>query len=97
MPNSFAYIMLFAWPFVVFFLFRQLPLQKALIWSILGGYLILPVKTEIDFPLIPALDKTLIPSLAAFVMCLVARPPKRVPGMARPPWRPGWLPENKLA
>ena len=93
MPNSFAYMMLLVWPFVVALLFRQLPLQKALIWSILGGYLLLPMKTVVDFPLIPALDKTLIPSLATFAMCL-ALTPRSAPGMTP---RPGWLPEHPLA
>lgn len=90
MPNSFAYIMLFAWPFVAVLLFRLLPLQKALIWTILGGYLVLPVRTEVDFPLIPALDKVLIPSLAVFVLCLLIRP---LPGETQR----GWLPEHRLA
>ena len=71
MPNAFAYIVLFSWPLVVFVLFRTLPLQMALIWSILAGYLLLPTGTGINLPMVPVIDKTLIPSLSAAVMCLV--------------------------
>lgn len=97
MPNTFAYLMLFAWPFVVLVLFKTLPLRTALIWSILGGFLVLPVKTEVDLPLIPALDKVLIPSLAAAAMCLSLPGPRYSVGPSGQIWRPGWLPENRLA
>lgn len=96
MPNLFAYVILLAWPAVVIILFRQFPLHKAMIWSILGGFLLLPMRTAIDLPVIPALDKVLIPSLAAFVMCaLTARKPSvSAPhGVAS---LQGWLPRNPV-
>ena len=40
MPNSFAYLMLIIWPVACLFLFRRLPVERAIIWSILAGYLI---------------------------------------------------------
>jgi hypothetical protein len=69
MPNAFAYIMLFGWPLVVFILFYALPLQMALIWSILAGYLLLPSSTGVNLPMVPTIDKTLVPSLSAAIMC----------------------------
>lgn len=75
MPNLFAYIVLFSYPLVVIVLFRRLPLPQALVWSIMGGYLFLPEHTEIDLPLLPALDKVLIPSLVAAIMCWLTPPP----------------------
>ena len=71
MANSLAYVAILGWPVVVVVLFRRLPLHAALIWSVLAGYLFLPTRPSIDFPALPALDKTLVPSLAAAVMCLV--------------------------
>lgn len=68
MPNSLAYAALLAWPLVTVWLFRALPLERALIWSILGGYLLLPQQAAFDAPLIPPLDKSSIPNLAAFLM-----------------------------
>lgn len=53
MPNSFAYFMLLIWPGIAFLLFRRLPVERALIWSILGAYLILPPRTNFDFPWFP--------------------------------------------
>lgn len=45
--------------------------RKAIIWTILAGFLLLPVKTGFDAPGIPNLDKTLIPNLAVLVWALV--------------------------
>ena len=74
MPNAFAYVMLFSWPLVAVVLFRALPLQKAIIWTILGGYLVLPSATGFDVPLLPELDKSLIPALSALVLCMIFAP-----------------------
>jgi hypothetical protein len=68
MPNSLAFIALMLWPVVVVVLFRRLPLERALIWSILGGYLILPPVAAIDLPAVPALDKMSIPALSAWLV-----------------------------
>ena len=68
MPNALAYLMLFIWPLVAAVLFRLLPLQKALIWTLIGGFLILPSATHIKLPMIPALDKSLIPAVSALVL-----------------------------
>ena len=71
MPNAFAYFMLIAWPLVTLVLFRRLPADRALIWSLLGGFLLLPPQpAAFDFPLLPPFTKDNIPSLAAFVAVL---------------------------
>ncbi len=73
MPNTLAYIVVFSYPLVVLLLFRKLSLPKALVWSILGGYLFLPEKTGIDLPVLPVLDKSTIPALSAAVMVWLKR------------------------
>lgn len=70
MPNTFAYFMILIWPAIAFALFRALPRERALIWSLLGGYLILPPRVAFDFPLVPPIDKTFIASLSALVFCV---------------------------
>ncbi|WP_108484033.1 hypothetical protein [Oceaniglobus ichthyenteri] len=65
MPNPIAYLMLAIWPIVCLVMFRKMPLERALIWSILGGYLILPPLAEFNLPLVPSMDKTSIPALSA--------------------------------
>ncbi|MES2144555.1 MAG: hypothetical protein V4516_09360 [Pseudomonadota bacterium] len=93
MPNSFAYLVLFSWPLVVVLLFWKLSVPRALVISILGGYLFLPEQTGIDLPILPMLDKTLIPSLAAGIMCLVmSRRRAARPGMTGWPVPPGPAP-----
>ncbi|MFV0512331.1 MAG: hypothetical protein ACK5MY_01665 [Jhaorihella sp.] len=71
MPNSLAYLMLMIWPAVCVVLFLRLPLERAIVWSILGGYLVLPQRTEFDLPLVPAMDKYSIPSISAFAICVL--------------------------
>lgn len=70
MPNAFAYLALFAWPLVAIVLFNALPRREAVIWTVLGGYLLLPVRVGIDLPLLPPYDKDLAPSLVAILLCL---------------------------
>lgn len=69
-PNLFAYASLLLWPLVALTLFAKLPPGQALIWTILGAHLLLPVGTAIKFPAVPALDKETIPNLVALVGCL---------------------------
>ena len=70
MPNSLAYVMLLLWPLACLALFRRLPLERAIIWCSLGGYLLLPPIAEFDLPLVPDMDKYSIPSLSAYVICV---------------------------
>ena len=69
LPNSFAYFALFAWPAVCIILFVRLPVEAAAIWSLLGGYLLLPSATSVDVALLPPLDKFIIPAISTFVLC----------------------------
>lgn len=84
MPNAVAYVMLLAWPMVSLALFRRLPLERAILWCIIAGYLLLPPLAEFDLPLVPDMDKFAIPSIVAFGLCIyVTRRP--VPLMPRHP------------
>ncbi|MFY0597541.1 MAG: hypothetical protein JXQ85_14010 [Cognatishimia sp.] len=75
MPNSIAYLVLALWPLVMFVFFKRLPVRRALIWSFLCGYLILPpYPTGFDFPLLPPLNKETLPNIAAaFLVIVVAK------------------------
>jgi hypothetical protein len=64
-PNWFSTIALLAWPAVALWLFRTRSIGQATIWTILGGYLLLPVGVGIKFEMVPVLDKNTIPALAA--------------------------------
>jgi hypothetical protein len=79
-PNWFATIALMSWPLVATWLFRTRPVNQAILWTILGGMLLLPVKAIIKLaPGIPQLDKISIPNLAALAGCiLVAGRPLRL-------------------
>jgi hypothetical protein len=69
MPNDFAYFTLLVWPIVSIALYVKYPVIVATFWTIVGGYLLLPVGVEYDFPLIPPLDKKSIPAIMAFIGC----------------------------
>jgi hypothetical protein len=98
MPNAIAFLVVFSWPAVVMVLFWKLPLPQALVASILGGYLFLPSGVSIDLPILPELDKTLIPSLSAAIMCMiVGRGKATMPALRRSgPARhaAGWTPHQ---
>lgn len=70
MPNTLAYLVLLSWPLVTVVLFKRMPMDRALVWCLLGGYLLLPPATQINFPGIPAFDKMSVPSLSAYLVCL---------------------------
>ena len=70
MPNALAYLMLFVWPVVATVLYKRLDPARALIWTILGGYLILPPLTALSIPLVPDLDKISVPNLMALLLSL---------------------------
>jgi len=68
--NTFALLALLGWPLVIVVLFRVLPIERALIWSILGAYMVLPQLSAIDLPVVPAMNKETIPNLTAFAVSL---------------------------
>jgi len=72
MPNPIAYLMLLMWPFVCLVLFRTQSVERAIIWSILGGYLLLPPLAEFNLPLVPAMDKVSIPNLSVLAILVFA-------------------------
>lgn len=69
-PNIIAYLVLALWPFVAWQLWRRLDPGRALIWTVLGGYLLLPPLTAFNFPVIPDLDKVSVPNLMALACAL---------------------------
>ena len=68
MPNSFAYLVFFASPLLVYLLFRRLPPAAALGWSLVLGYLLLPTRAGLDLPMVPLIDKDGMPVLTAALM-----------------------------
>lgn len=70
-PNAFAYVMLAIWPVVAYVLWTRLDPARALIWTILAGYLLLPPLTAFDLPVVPDFDKTSIPNLSALVLAFL--------------------------
>ena len=69
MPNALATLALAGWPLVTAFFFLKLPPGRAVIATLLIGYLFLPEPPAgFDFPLIPPLTKHTIPALSALLM-----------------------------
>jgi len=99
-----VYVALIGWPLVVIILFRRTSLPVALIWSLVAGFLLLPTDTGPDFPLLPRIDKNLIPSVAAALMAMVILrqnqgPSGRMGGPVPAPQittLPGWLPRSYI-
>ena len=68
MGNMIAYGALLIWPLVALMLYMTLPVGRATIWTILGGYLLLPVLTAFDFPGVPPFNKYSVPTLCALLL-----------------------------
>lgn len=79
MPNILAYLVLLSSPLAAVVLFRFLSLERALVWTLIGGHLLLPSGTYIKFPMIPVIDKSLVPAVSALVLCLLMAPRIKVP------------------
>jgi len=60
------------------YLFQRMSVMRAILWSIVGAFLLLPKGVMVDLPMIPPLDKETIPNLAIFFVCLFILG-KRVP------------------
>jgi len=69
MGNGFAYLVLALWPLLAIHWYKKKSIQTATLWTILGGFMFLPVKTEVDLPMIPALGKHTIPVVSALIGC----------------------------
>ena len=69
-PGPQSYVVLLLWPLVILLLYRRLPFQKALIWSVVLSYLFLPAAwvVRIPLPILPALDKNFVPALAMLII-----------------------------
>src|SRR5882762_4081811 len=65
--NWFVTSALVSWALIAFILFRALPLGLAILWTILGAQLLLPVNTSIKIAMIPQFDKTSIPNLCVLI------------------------------
>ncbi len=70
MPNALAYLMLLIWPVMATVLFQRLPREKALIWSILAAYMVLPPLANINLPAVPDMDKFAIANLSALALTI---------------------------
>lgn len=72
-PNWFATFSFLAWPLVALMLYRSRPIGEATVWTILGGYLLLPANWGIKFPMLPPIDKVTVLCLSALIICLAMR------------------------
>lgn len=65
--NPLAYLMLLIWPIVARQLYVRLDPARALIWTLLAGYLLLPPVLAINLPAVPDFTKYTVPSLSALL------------------------------
>lgn len=63
--------MLAVWPLVTIALFASLPAHRALAWSVLSAYLILPVGTSFEISGVPSIDKNTVSNLSILLSCVL--------------------------
>lgn len=69
--NAIAYLALVCFPLVSLYFFSRKSLAEAIVWTFIVGYLFLPVRTFIDPPVFPVLDKLAIPALTALLFASI--------------------------
>jgi len=74
--NILAYGLLTLWPILAIRVYQKKTIQEATLWVLFGGFMILPVGTLIDFPLIPALGKHSMPVLSVVIGCWLIKKQK---------------------
>lgn len=67
-----AWAALGIWPLVSFICFLRLTVPAAVAVTIIGGYLLLPMRVGLDLPMLPALNKETIPVLVALALALMS-------------------------
>ena len=72
-PNLLALSALWLWPVAAICFYSLKPVATATIWTILAADLLLPYNTSFKFTMIPELDKFSIPTICAFVGCMIVR------------------------
>ncbi len=86
MPNALAMLMLLIWPGICVWILNRYPLERAIVWVLLGGLLILPPLAAFDLPLVPSMDKFSIPSVTLLALL-----------MFKLKLKVRYLPENRIA
>lgn len=81
---------LFGSPLVIAILFAILDAPKAIIASLLFGYLLLPETLYFDLPLLPTLNKHTIPAMVCLLFVLLSGAKNNAKVL------PGWLPKANL-
>ncbi len=69
-PNPIAWIVLLGWPLAIYLFYRKMTPDRALLWAVLGAYMLLPPLLKIDLPVVPDVTKDSLPGLMGVVMVL---------------------------
>lgn len=91
-----------SWPVIVYLFCRGRGPAITLLFAILGGYLFLPERININLPGLYELNKISVPAYTAIIACFVAvsQAKTRRTSLPTPPnsgqWLEGWLPRARL-
>lgn len=69
----FPSIVLLSWPLALLSVFSKYRVESALCFAVIGSYLLLPVKTSFDLPVLPKIDKHTLPILTAVLFVITAQ------------------------
>ncbi|MEM7498398.1 MAG: hypothetical protein AAF371_10455 [Pseudomonadota bacterium] len=94
----FATFVLFSFPLLSMFLFLRFGTQQGIVWTVLLGFLFLPLYPRYDLPLLPVIDRHNVYMLCAVVFAFVASKGRgrRLAGVESS-LPTNWLPRSKLA
>lgn len=69
--NWIAHLAIVGWPLVALVLYQTRPPAQATVWTVLGAFLLLPIQAFLKIPMIPAIDKGSVGSIAAILGSLI--------------------------
>lgn len=76
-PNILAYFAILCWTPLALILFLTRPIAEAITFAVLGALLVLPVQASFKIQMVPALDKTSVASVSAFLGCVLFAPSEK--------------------
>lgn len=92
---------IFSWPIVGLIALKRMPLQHAVLFILIAGYLFLPEKNGVNLPVLPTISKGTMPSFVAIVLVAIATKDylsthKSVQKTPHNLIQPGWIPKHRL-
>ncbi|MEL6765651.1 MAG: hypothetical protein AAFP17_00605 [Pseudomonadota bacterium] len=91
-----AYIAMVAFPFMSMLVFLRFGVQHGIAWTVIIGFLFLPLSPTLNLPLLPTVNRTSVPVVCALLFATLMMRGRAWKASTSEQFLPGWLPTNKI-